>query len=66
MRHLGLGFYVDTRGRSYVEADGSRTFTNAEAEEYDRVVDEAHGIADPYELAFTIWRGLGLISATEG
>jgi hypothetical protein len=66
VRHLGLGFHVDTRGNDYVNGDGSRTYTDAEAEEYDRVVYEVHGIADPYELAFTIWRTLGLIAPHEG
>ena len=61
MRHLGLGFHVDTRGRDYVESDGVRVFTDAEAAEHDRVVDAVHDFADPYEMAFTVWREMGLI-----
>ena len=61
VRHLGLGFHVDTRGRCYVEDDGSRTFTDAEAVEYDRVVNAVHRFDDPYELAFSVWRDMGLI-----
>jgi len=60
VRHLGLGFHVDTRGRCYVEHDGARTFSDDQAAEYDRVVDEVHGFTDPFELAFTVWRVLGL------
>jgi hypothetical protein len=61
VRYLGLGFHVDTRGRNYVQdIDGTRVFSDAEAEELDRVVDAVHGFADPFELAFTIWRTLGL------
>jgi len=67
VRTLGLGFHVDTRGRDYVQdGNGVRVFSDAEAEEYDRVVDRVHGFADPFELAFTVWRTLGLIAPTEG
>ncbi len=63
VRHLGLGFHVDTRGPDYVmDHDGARVFSDDEAAEYDRVVYEAHGIADPFELAFTVWRIMGLTS----
>lgn len=64
VRQFGLGFHVDTRGASYAyDADGTRCFTDAEAAEYDSVVDAVHGFADPYELAFAVWRALGLIEA---
>jgi len=61
VRRLGLGFHVDTRGRSYVDGNGARVFTDDEADEYDRVVDAVHGFADPYELAIKIWKIMGLV-----
>lgn len=64
VRDLGLGFHVDTRGRDYIRGDGSRWFSNEQAEAYDIVVDDMHEVADPYEVAIKVWRVLGLVEET--
>ena len=68
VRFLGLGFHVDTRGANYVlNADGSRVFTDEEAFDHDRLVEDMHDVVeDVFDLTFTIWRAMGLIGPTEG
>jgi len=66
VEHFGLGFHPDTSGRNYVDQDGKRCLTNAQAAAYDRDMDAAFGeMDDPYDAAIQIWAKLGLITQAE-
>lgn len=59
VRQFGLGFHPDTRGKDYVDSQGSRCFTDSEAAEYDAVIANFDG--DAYETAITVWKALNLV-----
>ena len=61
IRNLDLGFHPDTRGRDYVmHSDGSRVFTDAEADDIDACVAAVSGACDVYEFGLTVWKAMGL------
>jgi hypothetical protein len=65
VRRLGLGFHPDTRGDDYVNADGSRTFTDEEAADYDDAIEAASLGVDPYAFGIEIWETMGLTPRSE-
>lgn len=61
IRKLDLGFHPDTRGRDYVmHSDGSRVFTDAEADDIDACVAAVSGACDVYEFGLAVWKAMGL------
>ncbi len=61
IRKLDLGFHPDTRGRDYVmHSDGSRVFSDAEADDIDACVAAVSGACDVYEFGLAVWKAMGL------
>jgi hypothetical protein len=63
VRKLGLAFHPDTRGVDYINEDGSRTFSDDEAEIYEASIDAVMDDTDAYEFGLRIWAALKLIEA---
>ena len=58
---FGLGFHPDTTGEDYVNADGTRSLTDAEAVAYDADMARLFDLpGDPYAVALEAMRKAGL------
>lgn len=58
---FGLGFHPDTPGQDYVNPDGARSLTDAEAAEYEADIDALFGFGDAYQHGLDAMRVAGLI-----
>jgi hypothetical protein len=59
---LRIGFHPDTPFADYVDSNGNRVYTEAQAVEYDAELDEIFELwnNEVYEVSIAIWAELGI------